>query len=87
MNSEEWKPNFKEVADRYIRRTIEGKSEQELEEASENFAEYLSVIWEMQNRLESHGLDFSKQETDEENRHFLCKSCCPSLEEGRIRCG
>lgn len=83
----EWKPDFKKVADRYVRRTLEGKTESELEVAAENFAKYLSIIWDMQDRLEREGLNLSKEETEGEDRRYLCKSCCPPLEDGPIPLG
>jgi len=86
MNNE-WRPNFKEIADRYVRRTLQSKTETELEEAAENYVEYLSVIWDMQDRLEQEGFDLSKEETEGEDRTYLCKSCCPPLRESPIPLG
>jgi hypothetical protein len=58
-----------------------------LEEAAENFAQYLSVIWDMQNRLKQEGLDLSQEETEGEDRCYLCKSCCPPIKKGPIPLG
>jgi len=36
----------------------------------------------MQDRLEQEGLNLSKEETEGEDRTYICKSCCPPLEDG-----
>ncbi|MFZ1424783.1 MAG: hypothetical protein WAS55_13250 [Saprospiraceae bacterium] len=52
------KNNNKPIA--FVRELMNGRSEEEILEAEDNFREFFLVIKEIANRLEREGIDFSE---------------------------
>ncbi len=55
MNTEEWKPDFRHMAERIVIPIMEGNTPEKVEEAICNYEEYLKICWGIVDRLEREG--------------------------------